>query len=78
MLKKVKGLMTKTNAAIVSGAVMVSTSANAALPTDAQSAVDAIALFVDDILAAAWPIATAMVVGFVGIKLFKKASNKAT
>lgn len=52
--------------------------ASAALPADAQSAIDAVSTFVTDILAAVWPIATALTVGFVGIKLFKKGANKAT
>lgn len=52
--------------------------ASAALPADAQAAIDSVATFVTDILAAVWPIATALTVGFVGIKLFKKGANKAT
>ncbi len=52
--------------------------ASAALPAEAQAAIDAIAAFVTDILAAAWPIVTAVTVGFIGMKLFKKGANKVT
>lgn len=53
-------------------------SVHAVLPADAQTAVDSISTFADDIIAAAWPIATVIVVASIGIKLFKKFSNKAT
>ncbi len=56
----------------------VAGTSSAALPAEAQAAIDAIAAFVTDILAAIWPIATALTVGTVGIKLFKKGANKAT
>ncbi|KOO14412.1 hypothetical protein AKJ18_13500 [Vibrio xuii] len=52
--------------------------ASAALPADAQAAIDSISTFVTDILAAAWPIAATITGGFIGIKLFKKGANKAT
>lgn len=52
--------------------------ASAALPADAQAAIDSVKTFGDDILAAIWPIAATLTVGFVGIKLFKKGANKAT
>lgn len=51
---------------------------HAALPTEAQTAIDSISTFSDDIIAAAWPIATTILVASIGIKLFKKFSNKAT
>lgn len=62
-------------------AVVASTTvgtAQAALPSDAQAAVDSISTFANDMVAAAWPIAGAIVVASVGIKLFKKFANKAS
>lgn len=52
--------------------------ASAALPADAQAAIDAISTFATDILASAWGIVTLVTVGFIGMKLFKKGANKAT
>lgn len=73
-----KKAFTKKNVVAGSVAMLVAGSASAALPTDAQTAIDSVATFVTDILAAVWPIATALTIGFVGIKLFKKGANKAT
>lgn len=72
--------MKKQNLQAALAAVLVLTagSASAALPADAQTAIESVSTFVTDILAAIWPIATALTVGFVGIKLFKKGANKAT
>ena len=69
-----------TTKRVVTGsiALMVAGSASAALPAEAQAAIDAISLFVTDLFSAVWPIATAIIVGFVGIKLVKKGANKAT
>ena len=67
---------------VKTGAIVLSTlfvaSANAALPAEAQTALDSVQTLVTDILGAVWPIATALTVGFVGIKLFKKGANKAS
>ncbi|WP_076588738.1 major coat protein [Vibrio ostreicida] len=52
--------------------------ASAALPADAQAAMDSVSTFATDILAATWPIAITLTVGFIGIKLFKKGASKAT
>lgn len=69
----------KNSKALLAIALLVTAgTASAALPADAQTAIDSVATFVTDILAAVWPIATALTVGFVGIKLFKKGANKAT
>ncbi|CAH8189071.1 conserved exported hypothetical protein [Vibrio aestuarianus] len=74
-----KLLQTKpAKAAIGVTALVAASAANAALPAEAQTAIDAVSAFVTDILAAVWPIATALTVGFVGIKLFKKGANKAS
>ncbi|WP_456295633.1 phage coat protein [Vibrio sp. AK197] len=58
--------------------VAVASSSHAALPTDAQAAVDSVSTMGTDFVAAAWGIAIVVVAGFAGIKLFKKAINKAT
>lgn len=53
-------------------------SANAALPADAQAAIDAVGTLATDVISAIWPIAVTILVGFVSIKLTKKGVNKAT
>lgn len=65
-------------AAIVLAAILGSTTANAALPAEAEAAMTAISALVTDFVAAAWPIVVLLVVGSVGIKLFKKFSAKAS
>lgn len=51
--------------------------AQAALPTEATAAFTALAGHVTDILAAVWPIASAVTGGFVLLKLFKRGANRA-
>ena len=68
----------KSKIAVGLALAMTAGVASAALPADAQGAIDSIALFVDDILVAVWGIVTVVTVGFVGIKLFKKGASKAT
>lgn len=58
--------------------VAVSGSSFAALPAEAQAAMDELGTFATDMVAAAWVIVPIVVVGFIGIKLFKKGANKAT
>lgn len=71
--------MMKSKIAAVAGLTIATIStAQAALPADAQTAVDSISTFADDIIAAAWPIATTIVVASIGIKLFKKFASKAS
>ena len=65
-------------AAIVLAAALGSTTANAALPAEAEAAMTAISTLVTDFIAAAWPIVVLLVVGKVGIKLFKSFSAKAS
>ena len=59
-------------------ALLAAGSANAALPADAQAAIDAVGTLATDVISAIWPIAVTILVGFVGIKLTKKGVNKAT
>ncbi|WP_105902101.1 major coat protein [Vibrio gangliei] len=63
---------------VVAVAALGSVGAHAELPAGAASAMTEITTLVDDIIAAVWPIVTALTVGFVGIKLFKKGANKAS
>ena len=64
-------------AVVASSSLMVG-SANAALSAEAQAAADAMSAAATEYIAMAWTIVPIVVVGFVGIKLFKKAANKAT
>ena len=75
-MKKIQNLKTKiaTFTAISVGTL----SANAALPAEAQTAVDSISTFSDDMIAWAWPVVTTIVLASIGIKLFKRFSGKAT
>lgn len=52
--------------------------ASAALTGDAATAMTSLSTFADDMIAAAWPIATTVVVAAIGIKLFKKFTSKAS
>jgi Inoviridae major coat protein len=63
---------------VVAGAVLLASNANAALPAEATSAVTDVTTFATDMIAAAWPIVALITVGSIGIKLFKKFTNKAT
>ncbi|MCE7534842.1 major coat protein [Aliivibrio fischeri] len=63
-------------ALIVLSALVGSTTANAALPTEAADAMTAIGTLITDFIAAGWPIVVSLVVGVIGIKLFKKFSQK--
>ena len=60
--------------AIVVGSVG---SAMAAVPAEVTTAFTSISDTATGILGLVWPIATAVTVGFVGLKLFKKGANKA-
>ncbi|MCZ4294503.1 MULTISPECIES: major coat protein [Vibrio] len=67
----------KNSKALLAVALMtVAGASSAALPAEAQTAMDSVNTFVTDILAAVWPIVAAATVGFVGIKLFKKGASK--
>lgn len=68
--------MKKQNLALVAlSAVFVSGVANASAATDAIADIGTEAAALGT---AAWPVVTAVVVGFISIKLFKKFANKAT
>jgi len=67
-----------TKSAVVLGALMGSSSAFAAMPAGATAALTSVTEFADSMIAAAWPIVGTITVATVGIKLFKKFTNKAT
>lgn len=74
---KMKNMKAKV-AAVGVIALGVVGSANAALPTDAQAAVDSVNTFATDMIAWAWPVVATVTVAAIGIKLFKKFTSKAT
>ncbi|WP_293267714.1 major coat protein [Neptunomonas sp.] len=65
-------------AGVATSLSLMSLGAHAALSAEEQAAADAITLKINDLLAMAWSIVPIVVVGFIGIKLFKKSSNAAT
>jgi len=67
-----------TKIAVVLGVLMGSSSAFAAMPAGATAALTSVTEFSDSMIAAAWPIVGSITVATVGIKLFKKFTNKAT
>jgi hypothetical protein len=79
-MKKLNNVVNKkvTKAAVVLGALMGSSSAFAALPAEATTALTSVTDFADSMIAAAWPIVGTITVATIGIKLFKKFTNKAT
>lgn len=60
------------------GALAATGTANAALPAEAQTAMDGLVTLVADYNTAAWTVVVAIVGSIIGIKLFKKFANKAT
>ncbi|EKO3436332.1 major coat protein [Vibrio fluvialis] len=52
--------------------------ASAAIPPEAQAALDSVSGFADTILTWMWGVGTTVLVGFIGLKLTKKGANKAT
>ncbi|EKZ9176953.1 hypothetical protein RFA54_000384 [Vibrio vulnificus] len=73
--------MTKSNKvrALVAASLMLAVgAANAAIPAEAQGALDSIGEFSSAVTAWMWSIGTAITVAFVGLKLVRKGANKAT
>jgi len=56
--------------------LVIVSQAHAALPTEATAAFTSLSTAVSDVVAAAWPIVGAVIVGFVTIKLVKRAAGK--
>jgi hypothetical protein len=73
-MKKIQNLKTKiaTFTAITVGTM----SANAALPPEAQAAMDGVTAFNDDMISNAWTLATVSVLAAIGIKLFRKWTTR--
>lgn len=57
---------------------LMSAGANATLSDAEQAAADAITGKANDLIAMAWGIVPIVVVGFIGIRLFKKSANAST
>jgi len=70
--------MKKILAGVGSAVLVLPGLASAALTGDAATAMTSLSTFADDMIAAAWPIATAIVVATIGIKLFKKFTSRAS
>lgn len=69
---------TKAALIVASLAAVAATGANAAIPQEAQAALDAVGEFTSSVVGWMWGVGTAMIVGFVGLKVVKKGANKAT
>lgn len=63
---------------VLVGLMMVAGMASAAMPAEVTAAFTSISETATGITALVWPIAVALTVSFVGLKLFKKGANKAT
>lgn len=70
--------MKKTSALLGALLMGIGIQAQAALSTEAQAAFTALETAGTDYVGAAWSVAIVIVVGFTGIKLFKKAVGRAT
>lgn len=62
--------------AVLGASVLAAAGANAALPTDAATAITAMGTNATDTLAAYWPVYIIVVGGFVLIKFFKRGASK--
>lgn len=78
MVQKIKNILVSKRLTAGAALAAASGAAHAELPAAAKGAMDAISGLATDFVASAWPIAVIVVVGFVGIKLFKKSANTAT
>ena len=63
---------------LLAAGLLVTSAASFADVTLATDAIASIGTDAGALIAAAWPVLTSVVVGFVLMKLFKKASSKAT
>ncbi|MBF0633005.1 MAG: phage coat protein [Magnetococcales bacterium] len=59
-------------------AVVATLGATVANASEGTDAITAIGTEASSMISAAWPVLTAITVAFVSMKLFKKATNKAT
>ncbi len=68
----------KSKAALALGLLTVAGLASAAIPPEAQAALDGVKEVGDTVIAWMWGFGTALTVGFVGLKLVRKGANKAS
>lgn len=77
-----KNCANKVNSGLLGLAVVLTTGvssvANAAVPTEASTAITGLATDGAALIAEFWPVATAIVVSLVLFKLFKKGTGAAT
>ncbi|MFW7524320.1 major coat protein [Vibrio ostreicida] len=78
MKKLLIGLKNRAPVVALGVVSLISGVAHAALGVEAQAAADALTGAATDYIAMAWGIVPIVVVGFIGIKLFRKSANKAT
>ncbi|MGO4150581.1 major coat protein [Vibrio cholerae] len=63
---------------LASFAAVAATGVNAAIPAEAQAALDSVGEFSDAVISWMWGVGTAITVAFVGLKLVRKGANKAS
>lgn len=68
----------KLAATAAAGTLFVSGQAAAELPAGATTAFSELSTMATDLIAAAWPIVTVVMVGLIGISLFKKFMSRAS
>ncbi|KJY76354.1 major coat protein [Vibrio nigripulchritudo] len=82
MLNNIKDKLANGKTQIISLSALVgaavSSTASAALPPEAEAAKEALTTAATDYVSMAWTIVPIVVVGFIGIKLFRKSAQKAT
>lgn len=66
----------RVRAGLAGTALVLGTAAHAALPTEATTAFTTLKTDSESLIAAAWPVVAAVVVGFVLLSLFKRAASK--
>lgn len=71
-----KNRNTAAKAGFVASVIGLASAAQAAVPTEVTTAFASISELANGVLALVWPISIAITVGYVGIKHFKKGSNK--
>ncbi len=68
----------KSKTALALGLLVTAGMASAAIPAEAQAALDGVTELSNTVIAWVWGLGTALTVAFVGLKLVKKGANKAT
>lgn len=68
----------KSKAALAMGLLVTAGVASAAIPAEAQAALDSVKELTDSVVTWVWALGTAVTVAFVGLKVVRKGANKAT